>query len=476
MSDGGPGTFAYVALLLWIPISIAAFFFARPHRAMIFVLLGALLFLPEAAQFKFPYLPPLTKQNIPYLCVLLGALLRCPGRVLRLPKERWFVFLALALLAGSIGTALTNQDTLHYGVYKTVVLRGLTVKDGLFTGVDQTLHAALPLFLGLAMFRKPQELRDLLIGFAVAALLYVPFALVEIRMSPQFHNWVYGYHQHSFLQTMRWGGYRPMVFMSHGLALARFFVVGTLAALVVSAQRRTILGIPSMVVAAILLVTLVLCKSTGAVAYALVGVFVILLGRAKLRRTLAVVLASTIVLYPALRAADLFPVGKMLSAAGMVDTDRQQSLLFRFENEDALLAKARERIVFGWGEYNRSAIFNDMGRPSSVTDGHWIVLIGIAGLVGFGAAFGMLLMPIFVAARRLRAIAERSDRMLVSGTTFILALVAVDLIPNALWADYPYLLGGALIGVTRALAFAPRRTEQALVKTAAAEQQPAPAM
>ena len=267
-----------------------------------------------------------------------------------------------------------------------------------------------------------------------------------------------------------------MVFMSHGLALARFFVVAALAALVVSSQRRTILGIPSLVVAAILFVTLVLCKSTGAVAYALVGVFVVLLGRAKLRRTLAVVLASTIVLYPALRAADLFPVGKMLTAAGMVDTDRQQSLLFRFENEDALLAKARERIVFGWGEYNRSAIFNDMGRPSSVTDGHWIVLIGITGLVGFGAAFGMLLMPIFAAARRLRGIAGKSDRMLVSGTTFILALVAIDLIPNALWADYPYLLGGALVGVTRALAFAPRRAEQALVKTAAPEEQPAPAM
>ncbi len=297
-----------------------------------------------------------------------------------------------------------------------------------------------------------------------------------MRLSPQFHYWVYGYHQHSFLQTMRWGGYRPMVFMSHGLALARFFLVGVLGALVVAAHRKMILGMPSRVVAVILLVTLVLCKSTAAVAFAILGLAVIAFGGVRLRQTMAVVLAAVVVLYPALRAADIFPVGRLLTTAGMIDADRQQSLLFRFENEDELLAKARERIVFGWGEFNRSAVFDDMGRPSSVTDGHWIVLLGISGAVGFVAAFGLLLAPVFAAARRLRFIHDRADRALVSGTSFILALVAIDFIPNALWADYPYLLGGALLGVTRALALAPRHANRAIVVQATLEEQPAAAM
>src|SRR5260370_1128943 len=86
MTEGDPGTFAYLALALWVPISILAFFLMRPERATIFVLLGALLFLPEAVQVKLPYFPPLSKQKIPYLCVLFGALLRCPNRVLRLPR------------------------------------------------------------------------------------------------------------------------------------------------------------------------------------------------------------------------------------------------------------------------------------------------------------------------------------------------------------------------------------------------------
>jgi hypothetical protein len=455
MNEGTPGTFAYVALMLWVPIAIGAFFLMRPQRATIFALLGALLFLPEGIDFKFPYLPPLTKQNIPYLCVLVGALLRRPNRVLRLPKERWVILLALALLLGSVGTAFTNPDPLRYGTFKHIVLRGLNVKDGLYTGVDQFLHAALPLFLGLSLFRTAKDLRNLWTSIAAAGLLYVPFALIEMRMSPQFHNWVYGYQQHSFLQTMRWGGYRPMVFMSHGLALARFFLAGMLGAIVGSARGRTILGMPGALVSGILFVTLILCKSTGAIAYAFIGLLVLWVGNRVFRQMVALAFATIVMLYPLLRAADLFPVGKMLAAAGMLDADRQQSLLFRFENEDALLGKARERILFGWGEFNRSAIFDDMARPFSVTDGHWIVLLGIAGAVGFVAAFGMLLAPIVVAGHRLRYIPKASDRLLISGTSFILALLAIDLIPNALWADYPYFIGGALLGVSRTLAFAP---------------------
>jgi hypothetical protein len=475
MMEGGPGTFAYFVLLAWVPISLALFFVMRPERAAIFTVLGGLLILPEVAQFKVPYLPPLTKENIPYLCVLVGALVRCPKRVLRLPRERWFLLLALVLLLGPIGTALTNEDVLRYGTYRHVVLRGLNVKDGLYTGVDQFFRAALPTFLGLVLFRTTKDLRQLLVAIVVAGLVYVPFALVEMRMSPQFHNWVYGYQQHSFLQTMRWGGYRPMVFMAHGLALARFLLVGMLGALIVSVERRTVLGMPTKLAAGVLFVTLVLCKSTAAIAFALFGILVVLVGKARMRQAVAVVIAAVVMLYPVLRAADLFPVGKMLTAAGMVDADRQQSLLFRFENEDALLAKARERIVFGWGEFNRSAIFDDMARPFSVTDGHWIVLFGIAGAVGFVAAFGILLAPVFVAWRRLRVIRMKNDRLLVSGTSFLLALVALDFIPNALWADYPYLLGGALLSVTRALAHAPSPS-RALVVQPSTEDQPAHAM
>lgn len=465
MGEADPGTLAYLALILWVPVSIGCFFLMRPERAALVAVLGALLFLPEAAQFKFPYLPPLTKENIPYLAVVAGAALRSPGRIFKLPKERWFILLAVVLVVGCIGTVFTNGDALRYGKFKFINISGLTLNDGLFTAADQVLHVALPFFIGVALFRTSGHLRDMLSAFAIAGLIYVPFALVEIRMSPQFHNWIYGYHQHSFLQTMRWGGYRPMVFMSHGLSLARFFVIASLAALMVAKDRPTLFGIPSRVACAILFVTLVLCKSTGAVAYGAIGLLIVFFGRARMRQGVAVVLAAAVLLYPALRAADVFPVGKFLDAAGMVDTDRQQSLSFRFQNEDALLTKARKRIMFGWGEYNRSAIFDEMARPSSVTDGHWIVLFGVMGIFGFVTGFGMLLVPVFLARRRMRRISDRDDRMLVSGLSLLLGLIALDLIPNGLFANYPYLMAGALAGVSRALALARRPVERsALVR------------
>jgi cell division protein FtsW (lipid II flippase) len=449
MNESSP--IALVVLGLWVPVSLVAFMVMRPERALLFVVLGALLFLPELATFKFPFMPPLDKHNIPYICAFLGCAVRCPKRVLRWPKEKWFTWLVAAMLLGAIGTALTNTDPLVVGKVHLTFLPALTLKDGLYTGINQTVHAALPFFLGAALFRSSKDLRDLLAAFAVAGLLYVPFAAVEMRMSPQFHNWVYGYHQHSFLQTMRWGGYRPMVFMSHGLAVARFFVIAIMAAMLVAPRRRRLLFIPARIAAGVLFITLVLCKSTGAIVYGALAALVLIFGRMRLRHTLAVVLAGFVLIYPVVRAADLFPVTRLIAAAGEVNADRQQSLLFRFENEDALLARARERIVFGWGEYNRSATFDEEGRPDSVTDGHWIIMFGILGAVGFVSAFGMLLFPIFVARRRARVLPDKMDRLLVSGTSLMIGVVAVDLIPNGLWADYPYLLAGALMGATRAL-------------------------
>ena len=249
-------------------------------------------------------------------------------------------------------------------------------------------------------------------------------------MSPQFHYWVYGFHQHSFLQTLRWGGYRPMVFMAHGLALARFFVVATLAALVIAPRKRAILGVPTRLVAAALFVTLILCKSTGAVIYGFVGLLVAALGRVRLRHAVCGDLRDGRVALSGVARHRCRPGRANFHAAGAVASDREQSLLFRFRNEEELLVKSRQRMAFGWGEYNRSFLFDERGRPTTITDGHWIVIVGVLGMVGFSATFGMLLFPVFLARRRTRHIRDKSDRMLIAGVSLIIATVAIDLDPQ----------------------------------------------
>jgi hypothetical protein len=464
------GIVAPTVLGLSVPLIIGLFFVLRPVQATIVALLGAELFLPELVTFNVPWMPPLDKHVLPYLCVLIGCLIRRPNQIQQVFKERWFVWLTLIVIVSGGLTGLTNGDSLSYGKWFVTVVPGLTFKDGMACGLTAVFGEALPFVVGCAMFRSSGDLRKLLVGFAIAGVVYIPFALIEIRLSPQLNQWVYGFQQHEFVQTLRWGGYRPVVFMAHGLAVARFFLVCAFFAFMVSRVRPTLLRIPSRALGFILLAILVWCKSTGAVILAIAGLPVIVWGKHRLRQAIAVALAAVVFVYPILRANDLFPVTEIVETATGIEKDRSDSLASRFINEDALLAKARERLLFGWGSYGRNRVYNDRGESSAVTDGAWIIALGSQGIVGYVGMFGTLLIPVFLAGKRLRAIRGDPDRMVVSGVAFTIAVVSVDLIPNGLFANYPYLVAGALMGATRAMVAANRRPPvEALVKVESAE-------
>ena len=73
------GPVSAVALIAWVPISLWLFSRYRPALAAAMVLVGGMMWLPEAAGFDFPLLPPLNKFSISALCALLGACV-VPGR------------------------------------------------------------------------------------------------------------------------------------------------------------------------------------------------------------------------------------------------------------------------------------------------------------------------------------------------------------------------------------------------------------
>jgi hypothetical protein len=435
---------ADIVLGLSIPLMIGVFFVMRPIPATLVVALGGEMFLPVGPEFRIPWVPPLGKHNLVYLCILVGCLLRNPGKVTKLPQERWFLVLSLLALVGGAMTGLTNGDALNFGAADEVVIPAMTFKDGMFVGISELFPSCLAFYLGYALFRGTKDVEKLLAGLGIAGLAYCPFAIIEMRMSPQFHKWVYGYGMDAFNETIRWGGYRPTLFMPHGLAVSRFFVATTLALFLLAKSRRSLFGLPVRLLAWFQAIVLVLCRSTGAIVLAFVGVAFILLTKPKRQLLLATVLAVAILAYPLLRASGIFPVSDLLDAAGALQEGRRDSLAFRFVNEDRLLARARERILFGWGTYGRGRVFDEAGRDISVTDGHWIIVLGMSGIAGFLVSFGVLLWPVAYARLRLRKHAyERSQRPL-AGLALILALVTVDLIPNGLWSFYPYLLAGVL--------------------------------
>lgn len=450
-----PGLVADAALVLWIPISLLAFHFMRPKRAALFTILGGLLFLPEHDVFKVPFMPAIGKADIPYLCAIVGYVMRSRRSEWRPPRERWVTFLNLMILAGGIGTALTNRDMLTVNFGKTPA-PGLTLKDGMAVALTMLLEVALPFYAGRVLFRSAKDIRFLLRFVAAAGLVYSAFALFEVRMSPQLHYRLYGYAAHEdFLQTIRFGGYRPMVFMAHGLAVGLFFLVACLAAASLTRIHGIVWRVRAGYLTAYLAVVLVLCKSTGAIAYGLGALPLVAFAGVALKKRLTVVLAAIVILYPALRAADLFPVEGALSAAASIDDDRKQSLEFRFMNEDLLLERARQRPWFGWGEYGRNFVNDKEGRPLTVADGAWIIILGAQGAFGFVAVFGILVTPVFLAARRLKRIRNKQDRSLLTALAVMVTATAIDLIPNGLFSNYPFLLSGALLSLSRGLAEEP---------------------
>ena len=212
---------ANIALILWIPLSILFFSIFSAVRASLVVFFGGIFFLPEIANFSFPMAPVITKQELVCLCVLLGLAIK--GQLgQRIRRARFGSLPDLLVLLGMVAavfTARDNQDVLTFG---PTVLRGHSPREMVSYPVRIFFETGLPYVVGRLVIQSFQDLRALLRGLFTLALVYSVLILFEARMSPQLHNWVYGYTSFDFIQSIRWGGYRASVFLTHGLAVGTF--------------------------------------------------------------------------------------------------------------------------------------------------------------------------------------------------------------------------------------------------------------
>jgi hypothetical protein len=440
---GVPNILADTALFLWAPVVVVLFVKLRPAKATMYALLGGVLFLPELMEFDLPVVPPMNKQTVTTVWTLLAAVIFARRRLAQ-AKPFWGVdgFFVLAAL-GSIGTIMTNTDPLVTG---PTTRPALGVYDMIASTIKDLMKIFLPFFLARAMVRSPRELRIFFGAMFALTVVYSILALVEVRLSPQMHRWVYGYHPAGFGMTKRWGGYRPVIFMLTGLAVANFVLTGGLLA---TAEVKT--GRRTKRWSLFFAVVLVLCKSTGAIIYGAVLYPVVALTRQPKMR-IALFLGALTLFYPLLRTAELFPAELLVETAETyLNEERALSLGFRFDQEKELLERALERPFFGWGSYSRNRIFDEeTGEDLSVTDGEWVIIIGKRGLVGFVGFFGLLLTPLLMAWRQLDKVAPK-ERILVAALGLVTAVNAVDLLPNGLFNYLPLLYSGALAGVAQGI-------------------------
>ena len=193
-----------------------------------------------------------------------------------------------------------------------------------------------------------------------------------------------------------------------------------------------------------LLVILFFCKSFGPIAIALILLPVVLFMSPRKQIVVAAVIAGIVLLYPVLRGAGLIPVDKVLGWVQTVNEERAYSFAFRLRNEDALLDRANEKPLTGWGTWGRNRVYDPVGGwDTSTTDGAWIIVIGTTGWLGYIAFFGLLTIPTMILCLRRRLL---NVSRATSGLAVVMAANLIDLLPNASITPLTWLIGGALAG------------------------------
>ena len=202
--------FGMLALFLWLPVVVGIFVSQPPRKAVVISFVFAWLALPNIG-YSLPGLPDYTKMSATVMGVLLSALAFDQARLMSV-RPRWYDAPMIIWCICPFGSAVTS---------------GLGPYEGMSAVLEQIMSWGLPYLIGRAYFTDLAGLRELALGIAIGGLCYAPLCLVEIRLSPFLKNKVYGIFN---WEAMRYGGYRPTVFLSGGLELGMWMANSTLVA------------------------------------------------------------------------------------------------------------------------------------------------------------------------------------------------------------------------------------------------------
>ncbi len=420
----------------WIPIVLFLFNRYSPQRAIIISFVAGWMFLPYL-EISIPFFPNFDRVNSISYAVLVGIFLFDSGRFSRL-QPKW------------IDIPIIVWCVCHL---PTSVLNGLGAYDGVVSSLSNTMSWGMPYLIGRLYFDSFAGLRRLAIGVLIGTIFYAPLCLIEARLMLNFHLFVYGFQipTQSFMFSLRLGGYRPSVFMFSGLMLSVWMMAGALFAVVLWRFQilKKLWNFPMAFYAFYLVAVFVLIRSTGAYILFAAAIAIVFMARwLRMAPIFWAVLTAT-VLYMYLGASGNFPREPLVNwMSGVFEPDRVQSMDFRFENEEILSEKARQRPVWGWGGFGRNRVFNDYGEDTSVTDSLWIINFGVNGYVGLIASFGTLILPIASFAIRFPARLWGNPVVAPAATIAVFLLMYVyDCTANAMVNPVYTLMAGGIAGV-----------------------------
>jgi hypothetical protein len=452
-----------IALFGWPLVTLLLFARFPPRRALLISVIGGALFLPEIQMTQMEGGPPpdefllvilkFTKANTISFSALLGALLFDGGRLFAF-RPRWFdvpivVYCASAYFANS-------------GI-------GESLYDSLMASRDQALVWGVPYFLGRVYFTDFDSIRELALGLVYGGVVYAPLALIECIISPKFHIWCYGFLPGAANEMFRGSGYRPVLFMSHGLAVAMWLAASAVVAAGLwgtGAVRRLVVWplkrpVSMGLVALGLAMTTVLSNSTGALGIGIAGVAAVLQLRLVKAPILLVILLAASPVYVGARCSGWTAEEFITWVKTEIDPSRASSFEFRVANENALLRKMAAPSpaggpLFGYGDRGLARKVEKtkgfmLETGEATYDSMWIICLGMYGYVGLISCWLAMLLP---AVRFMIYHHPRTwlDPIVAPAAALTLVVICwmIDNISNAMTNPAFILIGGALMGVADA--------------------------
>jgi hypothetical protein len=265
-------------------------------------------------------------------------------------------------------------------------------------------------------------------------------------MSPQLNKIIYGF-QYGTWSIVRYGGFRPKVFLRDGLDIGLWMTAAALLGICVYRFRlvRRVYGVRIEYVLAVLIVTTILCKATGALLLLIAASCVLYLWQKTRWRLPFLLMVLSPICYIGVRATGIYDFSHVVaSTRSLFGEDRAQSLQFRFDNEDMLISRALEAPVLGWTGFGRNRVRNETGKVVSITDGYWIIVFGTCGIVGLVTFYTCLLtIPTLCFIRFSSRRYKLYDVGALVALSVFTVILSIDCLLNAFWTSvYPLCLGG----------------------------------
>jgi tetratricopeptide (TPR) repeat protein len=371
---GSAGT--QIVLIVWPFLALLIFMVVGGQRAMLAAAVAGWLFLPPA-QIDLPGLPDYGKTTAVIMGVLLGTIVFEPDRVLRF-RPRWFDLPIIVFCVCPFFSAVSNDLGVYEGVGNTFI---------------HFMNWLVPYWLGRIYLTDVESYRELGLGFIIGGMCLSPLCLIETKYSQIFQTLIYVTVDS---EGQRYGGIRPRVFFTSGLECGLWMNAVALVAwwFWQTSQFKRLLGIPSIAICVGLVVVAILCRSGGATLLLATGFAALWISLLTKRKWAMWCLLCIAPVFFTLRTTSLWTGESGVELIRVVMGDsRADSLDYRFENDDLLIAKAVQQPFFGWGGWNRNRVYNELGEDISITDGYWIILFGVNGFVGLISLNLAMLLP-----------------------------------------------------------------------------------